>query len=76
VKTISLNEAIALIAENVGVEPIIERRPPRPGDQRHTSADVSRARDALGYQPKVEPTDGLARQVAWHVARRGATAVR
>jgi nucleoside-diphosphate-sugar epimerase len=71
-RTISLNEAIALIAENVGVEPIIERRPPRPGDQRHTSADVSRARDALGYAPTVEPADGLARQVAWHIARRGA----
>jgi nucleoside-diphosphate-sugar epimerase len=71
-RTISLNEAIALIAENVGVEPIIERRPPRPGDQRHTSADVSRAREALGYAPTVEPADGLARQVAWHIARRGA----
>lgn len=69
-RTISLNEAIALIAENVGVEPIIERRPPRPGDQRHTSADVSRARQALGYAPTVEPADGLARQVAWHIARR------
>ena len=70
-KTISLNEAIALIAENVGVEPLIERRSPRPGDQRHTSADVSRARQALGYAPTVEPADGLARQVAWHIARRG-----
>ena len=71
-RTISLNEAIALIAEHVGVEPVIERRPARPGDQRHTSADVSRARQALGYEPTVEPADGLARQVAWHVARRGA----
>jgi nucleoside-diphosphate-sugar epimerase len=73
-RTISLNEAIALIAENVGVEPIIERQPARPGDQRHTSADVSRARVALGYEPKVTPADGLSRQVAWHLARRGATA--
>ena len=71
-RTISLNEAIALIAEHVGVEPIIERRAARPGDQRHTSADVSRARAALGYEPKVEPRDGLARQVAWHVSRRRA----
>ena len=71
-RTISLNEAIALIGEHVGVEPIIERRAARPGDQRHTSADVSRARAALGYEPKVEPSDGLARQVAWHVSRRRA----
>jgi nucleoside-diphosphate-sugar epimerase len=73
-RTIALNEAIALIAGHVGVEPIIEREPARPGDQRHTSADVGRARAALGYEPHVEPSDGLARQVAWHLARRGAAA--
>ena len=70
-RTISLNEAIALIAEHVGVEPIIDRKPARPGDQRHTSADVSRAREVLGYAPVVEPREGLGRQVAWHLARRG-----
>jgi nucleoside-diphosphate-sugar epimerase len=73
-RTISLNDAIALIGEHVGTEPIIERQPARPGDQRHTSADVSRARDALGYAPTVEPRDGLGRQVAWHLARRGMAA--
>jgi UDP-glucuronate 4-epimerase len=75
-RTITLNEAIALIAGHLGVEPVIERRPARPGDQRHTSADIGRARAILGYEPTVLPSDGLARQVAWHVARRGATAGR
>jgi nucleoside-diphosphate-sugar epimerase len=70
-RTISLNDAIGLLAEHVGVDPLIDRKPARPGDQRHTSADVSRARDALGYRPVVEPREGLARQVAWHLARRG-----
>jgi nucleoside-diphosphate-sugar epimerase len=70
-RTISLNDAIGLIAGHVGVEPIIEREPARPGDQRHTSADVGRARAGLGYEPQVEPSDGLARQVAWHLVRRG-----
>ncbi len=69
-KTISLNEAIALIAEHVGAEPVIDRQPARPGDQRHTSADTTRARDALGYAPTVEPAEGLRRQVAWHTGRR------
>ena len=75
-RTISLNEAIALIGEQVGVEPKVEREAARPGDQRHTSADVARARAALGYAPTVEPAEGLARQVAWHLARRGMTAGR
>jgi nucleoside-diphosphate-sugar epimerase len=69
-RTIALNEAIRLIAGHVGVEAIIEREPARPGDQRHTSADISRARDALGFEPTVEPSEGLARQVAWHQERR------
>jgi UDP-glucuronate 4-epimerase len=73
-RTISLNDAIGLIAGHVGVEPIIHREPVRPGDQRHTSADVGRARAALGYEPRVEPSEGLARQVAWHLGRRGAVA--
>ena len=73
-RTISLNDAIAVIAGHLGVEPIIEWEPARPGDQRHTSADVSRARAALGYEPTVDPADGLARQVAWHLARREADA--
>ncbi|HEX2469774.1 MAG TPA: NAD-dependent epimerase/dehydratase family protein [Candidatus Limnocylindrales bacterium] len=71
-RTISLNAAISLIAGHLGVEPIVVREPARPGDQRHTSADVSRARLALRYEPRVEPSAGLARQVDWHRARRGA----
>jgi UDP-glucuronate 4-epimerase len=70
--TISLNAAIALIAGHLGVEPIIEREPARPGDQRHTSADVGRARAALGYEPRVDPSEGLRRQVEWHRSRRAA----
>jgi UDP-glucuronate 4-epimerase len=68
--TISLNEAIATIADAVGSEPVIQREPARPGDQRHTSADISRARTVLGYEPRTHPADGLARQVAWHRGRR------
>jgi UDP-glucuronate 4-epimerase len=69
-RTISLKDAIGLIAGHLGVEPVIDWEPARPGDQRHTSADISRARAVLGYAPTVEPAEGLGRQVAWHVARR------
>jgi nucleoside-diphosphate-sugar epimerase len=75
-QVVTLNEAIGLIAKHLRVSPVIERQPARPGDQRHTGADISRARAVLGYSPKVMPAEGLARQVAWHVARRGATAGR
>jgi nucleoside-diphosphate-sugar epimerase len=69
-RTISLNEAIAIIAGHLGVQPIIRTEPARPGDQRHTSADIGRARARLGYEPTTDPHVGLGHQVAWHRERR------
>lgn len=68
--TISLNEAVRLIGEATGREPRIERQPPVPGDQRHTSADTGKAQRVLGYHPSVDPAEGLRRQAAWHIERR------
>lgn len=68
--TITLNQAVELIAEATGHEPIVERRAAPPGDQRHTSADIGKAQRAFGYAPSVAPAEGLSRQVAWHQERR------
>jgi nucleoside-diphosphate-sugar epimerase len=35
------------------------------GDARHTAADVSKARDLLGYNPQVSLLDGLAQEWQW-----------
>jgi nucleoside-diphosphate-sugar epimerase len=69
---LTLNEAIAAIAEVVGVEPRIERGPARDGDQRRTAADTGKAQRAFGYRATTGAREGLAAQVAWHVARRRA----
>jgi UDP-glucose 4-epimerase len=37
----------------------------RPGDVRHSLADLTEARTRLGYQPSVELVDGLRRTVRW-----------
>jgi nucleoside-diphosphate-sugar epimerase len=68
---ITLNEAIATIARVLGVEPVIDNKPARPGDQRRTFADTAKARAAFGFEPVVGATEGLEAQVAWQVARRG-----
>lgn len=67
-QTITLMDAIRLIAAALGLEPTIEYAAPRPGDQRHTAADVRKAMESFGYQATVLPEEGLARQVAWHRA--------
>jgi nucleoside-diphosphate-sugar epimerase len=69
-QVITLNEAIATIAEALGVEPQTEHRPRPSGDQLHTAADFGRATADFGYEPRVPVRDGLRRQVEWHRARR------
>jgi nucleoside-diphosphate-sugar epimerase len=69
---ITLNEAIATIADLLGVAPRIEHGPARDGDQRRTAADTSKAQRGFGYRATTGARAGLAAQVAWHVARRRA----
>jgi UDP-glucose 4-epimerase len=40
--------------------------PARPGDVKHSRADIGAARAALGYEPKVSWQEGLQRTLAWY----------
>lgn len=71
-ESLTVNQAIATIAEFVGVEPVIERAAAQPGDQRRTGADTSRAERTFGYRPTIGAREGLRRQVEW---QRGLRAV-
>jgi UDP-glucuronate 4-epimerase len=70
-ESITVNRAIEVIARTIGRRPRIVHAAPRLGDQRHTAADTSRARDAFGYAPVVDPVSGLIDQARWHRERRG-----
>jgi nucleoside-diphosphate-sugar epimerase len=72
---ITLNDAIRVIGEAVGVEPGIQHAPARLGDQRHTQADTTKARLTFGFRPTVGPVAGLRAQADWQRALRdGSTA--
>ena len=62
-RRITMNRLLAEIQEIVGseLEPIHE--PARPGDVRHSLADLSRARDLLGFEPAVPLAEGLRRTI-------------
>ena len=62
----SLNYVVALLRKIIGtdIEPIYG--PPRPGDVLHAQADITLARQLLGYEPKVFLEEGLQRTVAWY----------
>jgi UDP-glucuronate 4-epimerase len=66
-ETVTLSDVIELIADETGVEPVLRREAARPGDQRHTAADTSKARAQLGYEPRVSAVDGIRAQVAWQL---------
>jgi UDP-glucose 4-epimerase len=63
-KRITINKLAELVIKLVGnkVEPIHQE--PRPGDVRHSLADISRAR-AFGYHPKYSIEAGLTETVRW-----------
>ncbi len=46
------------------VEPLYAE--PRPGDVRHSQADITRARRLLEYEPRVSFEEGLRRTIAWY----------
>ena len=72
-RRVSLAEALELIGTATGRRPRIDRRPPRPGDARHTGADGTRADALLGYRPETDLATGLPAQVASVCERRRAT---
>ena len=62
---VTLNHVIGTLEELVGRPALIDRRERQAGDQRHTWADTSAAREALGYVPQVGLHEGLATEVDW-----------
>jgi nucleoside-diphosphate-sugar epimerase len=58
-------EAIRKIERIVGRPAVIERHPPRKGDQLATGADVGKLSRHLGWKPTTTLDEGLARQVEW-----------
>jgi len=69
-RTTSLSELIELLATATGVSPQVEELPDQPGDMPITYADVSRAKEVLGWEPAVPIDEGISRFVDWYRAER------
>ncbi len=63
--SISIRELAELIQEHTDADGDIVHRDPRPGDIEHSEADISRARETLGYEPTVSISEGLERTIEW-----------
>ena len=71
-QTVELTRLISLIADALGVEPRIVEHPPQPGDVERTYADITRARELLGYAPGTPIERGIPEFVAWYRSVTGA----
>ena len=63
---VNLLELIAALNNLLGTTATPQHGPPRPGDVRHSRADISRARAELGYEPRVSFEEGLAETLRWY----------
>jgi nucleoside-diphosphate-sugar epimerase len=63
---ISLNELLSELKELTGKQDVTaEYREPRVGDVKHSLADITLAREFLGYESKVGLREGLQRTIDW-----------
>ena len=61
----TLNKVLRDLSEIVGSEMKPQYGDSRPGDVRHSLADIGQARTLLGYDPQVSFEEGLRRTVEW-----------
>jgi nucleoside-diphosphate-sugar epimerase len=65
-RTVTVNEIIALINDLAGknIKPVYD--PPRPGDVKHSLADVTLAKKTIGFEPTVPFKQGLQLAIDWY----------
>jgi UDP-glucose 4-epimerase len=65
-QTITVNEVIGIINELLGknIKPIYDV--PRPGDVKHSLADIKLAKKLIGFKPKISFRLGLEKAIEWY----------
>jgi UDP-glucuronate 4-epimerase len=72
---ITLNRLVEMLEEATGKRAIRKQLPPQPGDVPITWADISKAKQLLGYDPQTPIEKGLADFVSWFRANSWVKAV-
>jgi UDP-glucose 4-epimerase len=65
-RQISINELARTLGTVIGNSKAPVHIEARTGDVRHSLADITKARDLLGYEPTVDLEEGLRRTVDWY----------
>lgn len=65
---ITINRLAGLLREVTGEDFEVVYGPPRPGDVRHCTADITRLREVIGISPGTDIPENLKRYYAWMVS--------
>ena len=68
--TVMLRELIAKIESRLDKTAMIKIMPAQAGDVERTFADISKAKNLLGYSPRVSIDQGLDRFINWYLTQR------
>lgn len=63
--SISVNELIRMINASLGTSILPSYEPARPGEIKHSKANIDKARKVMGYVPLVDVSTGIALTLAW-----------
>ncbi|MBY0230751.1 MAG: SDR family oxidoreductase [Gemmataceae bacterium] len=75
-RRVTLLEILALLGDLFDLRPAPRFVPSRPGDVKHSQADIRRAWEDLGYRPQTSIEEGLRECAAWFREREGLSASR
>jgi len=64
-RPVALMEMIRAIEDAIGQRAVLDFQPAQPGDVPCTLADIGKAKDLLGYQPRTQFADGVAQFARW-----------
>lgn len=65
-REVSVNRLVSELVAVLGTDVPIEHLEPRAGDVRRHWASIDRAKELIGFEPKVSLRDGLAATVTWY----------
>lgn len=65
-EAVTVNAIIGMVNETLGTGITANYVDPRPGDVKHSLADITLARQVIDYEPVVSFKDGLARAIDWY----------
>lgn len=63
-----VRQVIAMLEKIIGKPAKVKNFPPRPGDPMELFADATKAKEVLGWEPKMEFEEGLRKTVEWMIS--------